>query len=42
MTGDLTVAGLTVNGEVTLNKSISTDNASQSVTINAIAGRFRF
>ena len=42
MTGDLTVAGLTVNGEVALNKSISIDNTSTSVTINAIAGRFRF
>ena len=37
MTGDLTV-----NGKVALNKSISTDNTSQSVTINAIARRFRF
>ena len=42
MTGDLTVAGLTVNGEVALNKSISINNTSTSVTINAIAGRFRF
>ncbi len=42
MTGDLTVAGLTVSGEVALNKSISTDNTSQSVTIHAIAGSFRF
>ena len=42
MSGDLTVAGLTVNGEVALNKSISINNTSTSVTINAIAGRFRF
>ena len=42
MSGDLTVVGLTVNGEVALNKSISINNTSTSVTINAIAGRFRF
>ncbi len=43
MTGNLTVAGLTVNGEViALNKSISINKTNTLVTINAIAGRFRF
>ena len=43
MTGNLTVVGLTVNGEViALNKSISINKTNTLVTINAIAGRFRF